>query len=78
MEKAPHKFFDKPVYELTFFQVNLINYAQLINRILQNYDVPDHLRNDAKGLIAFAESENKKRKKAAASAKSKKRGPSTF
>jgi hypothetical protein len=63
VEDNPTEFFKKPVHELTFFQLNLLNYGKLINSIYKNLSPPDHIRNDALALIAFAESESKKRKK---------------
>lgn len=55
-------FFGKPIHSLTFFQVNLLNYAKLFSNILKNMNPPEHIRDSAKGLLNFAKSEAKKRK----------------
>ena len=62
-EDNPPAFFNKPIHELTFFQTNLLSYARLINSICKNFSPPDHIRNDAKALIAFANSESQKKKR---------------
>ena len=63
VEENPTDFFNKPIHQLTFFQINLLNYGKLINTILKNFNPPVHIRNDAVALMAFAESESKKQKK---------------
>ena len=63
VESQPSTFFKKPVHELTFFQVNLLTYARIINSIYKNFDPPDRIKGDAKAIIAFANTEAKKRKK---------------
>ena len=61
VESNPHAFFDKKIHELTFFQVNLLNYAKLFSSILKNLDPPDRIKNNATRLLEFAKSEQKKR-----------------
>ena len=67
-------FFRKPIHELTYFQVNLLNYAKLFSNILKNLDPPDHIKENAQKLLSFAKTEAKKRKSEARkeSAKQKK------
>jgi len=60
IESYPHAFFNKPIHELTFFQVNLLNYAKLFSSILKNLDPPEHIKNDAEKLLTFAKNERKK------------------
>ncbi len=55
-------FFRKPIHELTYFQVNLLNYAKLFSNILKNLDPPDHIKDNAQKLLSFAKTEAKKRK----------------
>ena len=62
VETNLHAFFDKPIHVLTFFQVNLLNYARLFSSILKNLDPPEHIKKDADKLLTFAKNENKKRK----------------
>jgi len=60
IESAPSAFFNKPIHELTFFQVNLLNYAKLFASILKNLDPPEHIKKDAEKLLTFAKNERKK------------------
>jgi hypothetical protein len=61
VDSEPSKFFAKPVYELTFFQVNLLSYARIYSNILKNLDPPEHIREDPDRLLSFAQSQQKKR-----------------
>ena len=63
VQDSPATFFDKPVHEFTFYQVNLLSYARIVSSILKNFDPPDKIKNDTKALLAFASTESKKRKK---------------
>ncbi len=68
-------FFTKPIHELTYFQVNLLNYAKLFSNILKNLDPPDHIKTNAKALLAFAKTEAKKRKAEARKQAAKQKKP---
>lgn len=61
VDSDPSKFFDKPIHQLTFFQVNLLSYARIYSNILKNMDPPEHIRHDPDRLLSFAQSQNKKR-----------------
>ena len=63
VEHNPIDFFGKLVHELTFFQLNLLNYGRLLTSIYKNCSPPDHIKNDAAALISFAENEGKKQKR---------------
>lgn len=65
VESNVSSFFNKPMHELTFFQINLLNYAQIFNSIFKNLDPPDHLKDNPEGLLKFAKQESDKRKKEA-------------
>mgnify|MGYP003641602440 CR=1 FL=1 len=55
-----HNFFRKPIYELTFYQLNLLNYARVLNSILENVDgIPEAIRQEPDDLLAYAESKRK-------------------
>jgi hypothetical protein len=78
VEDNPSQFFNKPIHELTFFQVNLLNYARIFSSILKNLDPPDHIRSDPEKLLSFAKGEAKKRKTADKKAERGKSGPPTL
>ena len=79
VENDPSRFFNKPIHELTFFQVNLLTYARVFGNILKNLDPPDHIRENPDKLLSFAKTENKKREaEDRKQKKDAKSGPSTF
>lgn len=78
VEDNPGQFFNKPIHELTFFQVNLVNYARIFSSIIKNLDPPDHIRSDPEKLLGFAKGEAKKRKTADRKAERGKSGPATL
>ena len=60
VEKDPCKMFNKGPLELTFFQLNLLNYAQVFRSIFKNIpNIPDEIKNDPDKLLEFAESGSK-------------------
>ena len=63
VEDAPEAFFGERIPDLTFFQINLLSYAKMVANITKNFNPPEHIRNDAGALMAFARSENKKSEK---------------
>ena len=79
VEDNPSRFFNQPIHELTFFQVNLLTYARVFGNILKNLDPPEHIRENPDKLLAFAKTENKKREAAERKQKTdSKSGPATF
>jgi len=60
VEKDPCKMFNKGPLELTFFQLNLLNYAEVFRSIFKNIpNIPDEIKNNPDKLLEFAESGNK-------------------
>jgi len=58
--KNLYRFLDRPVYEFSFYQLNLLNYARVLNSILENVEkIPDKIKKDPDQLLAFAEGKNK-------------------
>ncbi len=58
--KGLHAFFDKPIYDLTFYQLNLLNYARVLNSILENIEgIPEEIKKHPDDLLAYAESKRK-------------------
>ncbi len=54
------KFFNKPVYTLTFYQLNLLNYAKILNSIIENIDkIPESVKENPDQLLDYAESKSK-------------------
>ena len=58
--KNLHDFFKKPVHELTFYQLNLLNYTKILNSILENVEgIPESIKSCPDDLIDYAESKQK-------------------
>jgi len=58
--KHLYQFFQKPIYNLTFYQLNLLNYARVLNSILENVEgIPENIQKDPEDLLAYAESKRK-------------------
>tara|TARA_R100000808_G_scaffold21917_1_gene47477 strand:+ start:9778 stop:10755 length:978 start_codon:yes stop_codon:yes gene_type:complete len=56
----PAHFFKNPISELTYYQVNLLNYGKVFKSIFENVaDIPDHVADDPDKLLDFAESQKK-------------------
>ncbi len=55
-----YKFFDVKPYYLTYYQLNLLNYAKILNSILENVEkIPEEIKQDPEELLSFAESSRK-------------------
>lgn len=51
----PHK-----PYSFSFYQLNLLNYAKILNSIIENYEkIPESIKKHPDRLLAYAESKNK-------------------
>ena len=60
---SPALFFKKPVSELTYYQVNLLNYGRVFKSIFENVgEIPDHIMEDPDQILDFAESQKKTEK----------------
>tara|TARA_R100000808_G_C2149557_1_gene157980 strand:+ start:2580 stop:3569 length:990 start_codon:yes stop_codon:yes gene_type:complete len=57
-----YKFIQRPVYEFSFYQLNLLNYAKVLHSILENVEkIPESVKKDPDQLMSYAESNNKRR-----------------
>jgi len=55
-----YQFLKKPLYQLTFYQLNLLNYAKVLHSILQNIEgIPESIQEDPDDLLDYAESKRK-------------------
>ena len=53
-------FFGAPLPELSFYQLNLLNYGKVLNSILENVEgIPQGIKEDPDDLMAYAESKRK-------------------
>lgn len=58
--KNLYEFYKKPVHELTFYQLNLLNYARVLNSILENIEgIPESIKEDPEDLLSYADSKRK-------------------
>ena len=58
--KNLHTFFPQPIYELSFYQLNLLNYGKILNSIIENVEgIPEAVKKEPDDLLAYAESKNK-------------------
>lgn len=58
--KGLYKFIDQPIYQFSFYQLNLLNYARVLHSILENVEkIPESVKKDPDKLLAFAEGKNK-------------------
>ena len=62
VEEAPYAFFNKKnVYDLTFYQLNLLSYGKVLRSIIRNTQPPEHIMEDADKLIDWSEKGEKAR-----------------
>ena len=48
------------MYDFSFYQLNLLNYAKILNSIIENHGkIPDKIKKDPDRLLAYAESKSK-------------------
>jgi len=62
IEESPAEFFGKPVYDLTFYQLNLLSYARVLRSIIKNTAPPKQYHRDPDKLLEWAEKGEKARK----------------
>lgn len=60
--KDVSNFFKKHPLELTFYQINLLNYAKMFTSVFENHDIPSEIRNDAEKILKHLK-DNKDAKK---------------
>lgn len=51
--KDPHALFDRPILNLTYTQIEFLNFAELFKRIFSEAEVPESIRNDADKIIEW-------------------------
>lgn len=55
-----HSFFKKPIYQYTFYQLNLLNYAKILNSIIENSEkMPEQVKEHPDRILDFAEAQRK-------------------
>jgi len=58
--KQLYRFFDKPIYDYSYYQLNLLNYAKVLNSILENVEkIPEAIKKHPDDLIDYAEAKSK-------------------
>ena len=58
-----YKFFERPIYEFSFYQLNLLNYAKILHSILENVEkIPEGIKDNPDELISFAEGSSRNKK----------------
>lgn len=62
IEEAPAEFFGRPVYELSFYQLNLLSYARVLRSIIKNTAPPKQYHRNPDKLLEWAEKGEKARK----------------
>jgi hypothetical protein len=64
VEETPHVFFSKKeVYELSFYQLNLLSYAKVLRSIIRNTQPPKHIVDNPDRLLEWSEKGEKARQK---------------
>ena len=64
VEETPNVFFsNKEVYELTFYQLNLLSYAKVLRSIIRHTSPPKHIMNNPDRLLEWSEKGEKAREK---------------
>jgi hypothetical protein len=64
VEETPNVFFSKKeVYELSFYQLNLLSYAKVLRSIIRNTSPPKHILENPDRLLEWAEKGEKAREK---------------
>lgn len=62
-QKNIYKFFDKKIYNHSYYQLNLLNYAKILNSIIENIEkIPENIKGDPDELLSFAESQKRNEK----------------
>lgn len=76
-DKDVSNFYGKNVCELTYYQVNLLNYGKLFSRIFENKEIPKNIQGNAKEILDYLD-ESETKKKAAKSASEKAQSAAGF
>lgn len=55
-----YKIIPRPIYDFSFYQLNLLNYAKILHSIIENYNkIPEKIKKHPDRLLAYAESKSK-------------------
>ena len=58
------RFFKIHPMDLSFYQINLLNYGKMFNKIFENHEIPDNIRDDAEAILNHLEDVKSKKKRA--------------
>lgn len=56
------RFFEKSHFQLSHYQMNLLNFAKMFTSIFKNYEIPEDYLKDAKKIINFVQDSKNKKK----------------
>lgn len=59
-EDHPSLFFEKKPYELTYYQVKLLDFARTFRNIFSNIKIPDEIKADPDKILEYAQSDEKR------------------
>lgn len=63
-DKNISNFFKKHPLDLSYYQINLLNYGKMFTTIFENKEIPEDISNDAEKIIKYLEESKIKKKKA--------------
>lgn len=63
-DKNISNFFNKHPLELSYYQINLLNYGKMFTTIFENKEIPDDISHDAEKILEYLEESKIKKKKA--------------
>ena len=59
-----YKIIERPIYDFSFYQLNLLNYGKILHAIMENHaKIPEHIKKDPDELLNYAESASKNKNK---------------
>ena len=76
-DKDVSNFYGKSVFDLTYYQINLLNYGKLFSKIFENKEIPKAIHRDAKKILDYLD-ESETKKKAAQTASQKAQSAAGF
>jgi hypothetical protein len=57
------KFFNRNHFELSYYQINVLNYAKMFLNVFKNKEIPEKIRDNAKEIMDFMQDSDKKSKR---------------
>ena len=76
-DKDVSNFYGKEVFDLSYYQINLLNYGKLFVKIFENKEIPKGIQKDAGKILEYLE-ESETKKKAAKTASEKAQSAAGF